>query len=135
MTFRHCSSQYDKYFCQNNDLSLVGGLVASVIEELPAVQVDKVMLELVLTEALNNAVIHGNGANADKKVALGYRVRGDVLLVSVLDEGVCLSEEMIAAAEMPHVTAESGRGIALIRSIAPDVYVEDGILNIPFSLR
>ena len=59
MIFRHCSSQYDKYFCQNNDLSLVGGLVASVIEELPAVQVDKVMLELVLTEALNNAVIHG----------------------------------------------------------------------------
>jgi serine/threonine-protein kinase RsbW len=134
MISQRYSSQYDKFFCLDNDLALVAGLVTSVIETLPKVQADNALLQLVLTEALNNAVVHGNGANADKKVVLGYRVSADVLLISVLDEGGGLSAEMIAAAEMPDGTAESGRGIALIRSIAPDVYIEDGILNIPFLL-
>lgn len=83
---------------------------------------------LVVTEATNNAILHGNKLDASKRAFLKCRIEGDNLFVEVRDEGSGFKPE-----EVPNPLAEenllksSGRGVFLIKQMAQDVrYVFSG---------
>ncbi|MCS7012141.1 MAG: ATP-binding protein [Chloroherpetonaceae bacterium] len=80
---------------------------------------------LVITEATNNAILHGNKLDAKKRATLRCTVDGNRLLVEVHDEGNGFDPDAL-----PNPLAEenllkpSGRGVFLIKQLAEDVRYE-----------
>jgi len=68
--------------------------------------------ELLAREALNNAVIHGNGSDADKSITLRLRVGHVWIRMQVTDEGPGFDWRG-AQKQQSGVTATSGRGVQL----------------------
>ncbi len=68
-----------------SDLDLVRETAAR-LTELLADRVDQARAELVLVEALNNAIIHGNHCNKEKKVTIEYYPDKEQLTFCIYDE-------------------------------------------------
>jgi serine/threonine-protein kinase RsbW len=90
---------------------------------LDEIQLHKVMVSL--TEAVNNAIIHGNGANPLKRVTVLCRILPGWLLFQVADQGRGFDP---SAVENPlreeNLLRESGRGIFLMRTLMDKVEIE-----------
>ena len=77
---------------------------------------DKFALELSFVEAVNNALIHGNGKSKDKKVRLDFSFEDSVFKLTITDQG-----QGFDATRLPDPTTsdnidkDSGRGVLLIR--------------------
>jgi serine/threonine-protein kinase RsbW len=76
----------------------------------------KVMVSL--TEAVNNAIMHGNRAQKEKKVHVRCEVEEDGLLFCVADEGRGFRPELIdSPLKDENLLKESGRGVFLMRTL------------------
>lgn len=73
-------------------------------------------LNLVLTEAMVNAIEHGNSENPNQTVHVAIRVLPDQLCIKVYDQGQGFDLDSVPppSSEPP---AERGRGIFLIKSL------------------
>jgi serine/threonine-protein kinase RsbW len=93
------------------------------VAHLDEIQMHKVMVSL--TEAVNNAIVHGNGANPEKRVAVLCRILPGWMLFQVADEGRGFDP---SAVESPlreeNLLRESGRGIFLMRTLMDKVEIE-----------
>ncbi len=84
----------------------------------------KYMLSVV--ECVNNAIVHGNKLDKNKKVHIHYRISEDAIEVSVQDEGAGFDPH-----SLPDPTAEEnlekecGRGIFLMKHLSDDLRFED----------
>jgi serine/threonine-protein kinase RsbW len=82
------------------------------------------------TEAVNNAILHGNKSDPSKKVCLRCVVNSDSVVVSVKDEGKGFDPTNVPnPLDEQNLLKESGRGIFLIRSMMDRVEIrasEDG---------
>lgn len=76
--------------------------------------------ELLVREALNNAVLHGCRANPEKRVHCTFRVKNSRLLIVVHDEGDGFDWRS-AWNNRAEISATSGRGIELLRTLATRV--------------
>jgi len=84
---------------------------------------------VTLTEAVENAMVHGNGRNPDKNVQIIFTSKPDGLSFVVKDEGEGFDVNQIPdPTDINSNTDESkGRGIFLIRSLADEVkFLENG---------
>lgn len=80
-----------------------------------------------ITEAVINAIQHGNKNNPKKKVFLKIRGESDKLTVEVLDEGEGFDLSSIQDPRTPeNILKERGRGIFIIHSFADSVQLESG---------
>ena len=82
---------------------------------------------LGLSEAVNNAIIHGNNLNSEKQVYILISYFEGMLMIEVKDEGEgfpfdCIEDPTIDK----NLKKESGRGIFLIRNIADNIQYFDG---------
>lgn len=80
---------------------------------------------LLTTEAVTNAIEHGNGLNPEKTVWLDVRVEASRITLSVEDEGRGFDPERVEdplAGE--NLFAASGRGVYLIETMADEVRFE-----------
>ena len=93
------------------------------VARLDEIQMHKVMVSL--TEAANNAIVHGNGANPEKRVTVLCRILPGWMLFQVTDEGRGFDP---SAVESPlreeNLLRESGRGIFLMRTLMDKVEIE-----------
>jgi len=93
------------------------------VAHLDEIQMHKVMVSL--TEAVNNAIIHGNGADPAKRVAVQCRVLPGWLLFQVVDEGRGFDPSAIESPlREENLLRESGRGIFLMRTLMDKVEIE-----------
>ncbi|MFO7723326.1 MAG: ATP-binding protein [Bacteroidales bacterium] len=79
-----------------------------------------------VTEAVQNAIVHGNRSNPSKRVELSFTSRADGLCFTVSDEGNGFNPN-----EMPDPTDLAndglmGRGIFLMHSLADGIEFSDG---------
>lgn len=75
-------------------------------------------LLIALTEAFNNAIIHGNKLNPEKIVELEIYCNNLELKIRVKDEGEGFDLSAIADPRSPeNLLKENGRGIFLIKSL------------------
>ena len=79
-------------------------------------------LLVATTEAVNNAILHGNKSDPRKLVHVSCELVGQLLKVTVRDHGIGFDPDHLAnpLAE-ENLMKESGRGIFLIRSLVDDV--------------
>ena len=74
------------------------------------------------TEAVNNAILHGNKSDPSKKVCIGCMINRDSITVSVKDEGAGFDPQNLPnPLDEQNLLKESGRGIFLIKSMTDRV--------------
>ncbi|OFY93651.1 MAG: serine/threonine protein kinase [Bacteroidetes bacterium RIFCSPLOWO2_12_FULL_31_6] len=80
---------------------------------------------IALTEAVNNAITHGNHLNPNKKVSLKMGTSDSEVLFTIKDEGDGFDFKNVPDPTLPeNIQKLNGRGIFLIRSLADDVVFE-----------
>lgn len=95
-------------------------------------------LLISLTEAVNNAIIHGNGMDKSKTVEIEMRKHGNRLCVSVKDQGKGFNPKDVPNPTCPEQICEcGGRGVFLINELCDKVeYAENGSkVNMQFNFQ
>ncbi len=81
---------------------------------------------IALTEAVNNAIHHGNRLDPSKQVTLGYEVKGDKIVFVVSDQGPGFDFENLPDPTDPeNIEKPHGRGVFLMRALADSVEFSD----------
>lgn len=110
---------------QTRYLGLIGRIGENIAHELGGCPVDGETLghhlNLVLTEALVNAIKHANSADPNKEVHIRISVSDKDLLIRVYDNGQGFDLNLIPRTGCPDPLNEQGRGIYIIRSLMDSV--------------
>lgn len=115
-----------------SELSLVSSTCQLVIEYLPF-KVDEYRLELALTEALNNAILHGNNSVTWKKVTIEVLVTEPTATIKISDEGGKLLPEHLTPLNSGNIDSLSGRGLGLIAKLVDSLEIKSGDLLLTVS--
>jgi serine/threonine-protein kinase RsbW len=87
---------------------------------LDEIQFHKLMVSV--TEAVNNAIIHGNKSDPSKRVIVICEIRSGWLVVIVSDQGKGFKIERVSSPiKDENVLKESGRGIFLMKTLMDKV--------------
>lgn len=110
--------------------------IASSLDRIPEVEsmIDKVSEELginedhygniliAVTEAVNNAIIHGNKYSADKKVRVEAVKNNEGVVFTISDEGNGFDFENLPDPTAPeNIEKPDGRGIFLMKNLSDGV--------------
>lgn len=91
---------------------------------------------LPLSEAVNNAILHGNQLQKEKSVTVVARQNGGLLKISVEDEGEGFDPDSIPdPLEEENLLKEGGRGIYLIRQYSDDLHFAKNGSKLTMSFR
>lgn len=75
-------------------------------------------LAIAVTEAVGNAIIHGNGRDPEKRVRIAFSVAAGFLTIEVADEGRGFDPAGLSDPLLPeNLMKESGRGIFILKSL------------------
>ena len=91
---------------------------------------------LVTSEAVTNAIEHGNRMDASRSVHLRIEVSDGGVRVSVTDEGGGFDPEAVPdPLRASALLAEGGRGLFLMRELADELAYEDDGRRVVLTLR
>jgi len=80
---------------------------------------------LAITEAVNNAIIHGNKNDINKTIDLEFILTDDFLKVIVTDEGEGFDLNKVPDPTLPeNLLSEHGRGIFIMKHFVDEIKVE-----------
>lgn len=83
---------------------------------------EKDNLAIAVTEAVNNAIVHGNKSDHSKKVHVEFSISANELRAVIRDEGNGFDPNNLSNPTDPeNLLKESGRGIFILRSLMDDV--------------
>jgi serine/threonine-protein kinase RsbW len=92
---------------------------------LDEIQMHKMMVSL--TEAVNNAIMHGNKSDAEKKVRVRCELMPGWMVIVVCDEGKGFQPAKVRnPLHKKNLLRDSGRGIFLMRTLMDKVEFEIG---------
>lgn len=81
---------------------------------------------VALTEAVNNALQHGNKSNPDTNIEVTFKVKDDTLVFTIKDQGVGFDPSTLPDPTDPkNIEKPTGRGIFLMRHLCDAVKFED----------
>jgi serine/threonine-protein kinase RsbW len=105
---------------QTRYLGLIGRIGEDLVHALGRYHGDReelaYHLNLVLTEAITNAICHANDNNPEKNIQIQISANDDQLIIKVFDEGCGFDLQKMTGDEVKQ-TAECGRGIQIIRRL------------------
>jgi serine/threonine-protein kinase RsbW len=83
-------------------------------------------LLIALTEAVNNAIKHGNGEDPTKTVNLEYSATSELLEFRIKDQGVGFDFNNLPDPTDPeNIEKANGRGVFLMKNLADEVNFHD----------
>lgn len=112
---------------QTRYLSLIGRISEELITQVEGYVGDRDALanhlNVVLTEALVNAIRHANANNPDEVVQIRITVSDNEILMQVFDHGrgFNLAQSAFDPSDDRHALDEHGRGLFIIRSLMDSV--------------
>lgn len=110
---------------QTSYLRLVGKIGESVVSELDICPGHREQLcqtvNMVLTEALVNAITHANATDPNKEVHIHISASKHELLIKVFDQGKGFTLNLVSPPICPDPMNENGRGIFIIRTLMDSV--------------
>jgi serine/threonine-protein kinase RsbW len=93
---------------------------------------------VALTEAVNNAIQHGNKLDAGKAVDVGWSTQNDLLKVTVTDHGPGFDFNNLPDPTNPeNLEKPNGRGVFLMRNLADNIefFDEGRTVQLEFNLK
>ncbi len=111
-----------------NSLRVVENVIDETTNEIGITQDNYGKIMVSTMEAVNNAIIHGNKSNPDKKVDIEIALKSNNLSIKVTDEGSGFKPEDVKDPTTPENREElNGRGIFLMSHLADKIeYSEKG---------
>ena len=108
------------------NIYLVEKLVDNVCEELQIPEGNYGNILIALTEAVNNAIHHGNKLDVNKKTSVACGQNENMLKFRIEDEGVGFDFENLPDPTDPeNIEKPNGRGIFLMKNLADEVTFEE----------
>lgn len=110
------------------NLSLVEKFIDNVCEENKINQDFYGNILIALTEAVNNAIFHGNNNDPQKKVTVAYKQSNEGIWFSVEDQGKGFNYDALPDPTDPeNIEKPNGRGVFLMKHLADKVeFYNDG---------
>jgi len=106
------------------NISKVEPFLEDVNKHLQLNEVEFHKLLVATTEAVNNAIMHGNKSKPEKSVTVALYIRKNYIIVSVCDEGGGFDPEQIPnPLEEENLLKESGRGLFLMQTLMDEVEI------------
>lgn len=82
---------------------------------------------IAVTEAVNNAILHGNKSDPDKFVRIGFESENNKLIFSITDEGPGFDYANLPDPTDPaNIDKVSGRGVFLMQNLTDSIQFEQG---------
>lgn len=111
---------------QIQEISKIEGLVSKLFEEYEINPDYYGNVLVALTEAANNAILHGNSCNPSKKVLIAYNRDNGFLYFDIKDEGTGFNPEDLPDPTDPkNIDKPNGRGVFLMKKLADKVEFMD----------
>jgi len=109
--------------CSSRDnIAQVSALLSEALEKLNLPGETMFDLKLAATEAVVNAVEHGNKYDERKMIHVSCEARNGAVIISVRDEGDGFDPAGVPDPTLPeNILKEHGRGIFLMRNLCDDV--------------
>ncbi|HEX6104182.1 MAG TPA: ATP-binding protein [Gemmatimonadales bacterium] len=102
----------------------------------PATRKTRFRLQVVLSEAISNAIVRGNREDRDKSVNVRAELLTDIIRVYVSDEGPGFNPSAVPDPVEPEQLDEAGgRGLYLIRKLVDAVHFNEQGNTICMTLR
>lgn len=117
------------------NITEVETLIDSVCDDLNLNEDNYGNILIAVTEAVNNAIVHGNNKAQDKKVLVEVKHINSKVVFSVKDEGNGFDFNNLPDPTAPeNIEKPDGRGIFLMKNLSDEVeFVGDGsVVNITF---
>ena len=81
---------------------------------------------ITVTEAVNNAIYHGNNADCSKSIAIYCRIKPDKLTFRISDEGKGFNHRNLPDPTSPErIDQEDGRGVYIMRQLSDKLTFRD----------
>ncbi len=105
-----------------SNLSLVESLIDKACQQVAVDEDNYGNVLIAVTEAVNNAIIHGNKMDNSKSVNIGFYDEGSSFGFEIVDGGTGFDFENLPDPTAPeNIEKENGRGIFLMRNLADEV--------------
>jgi len=105
-----------------NNVTLVDEWAERIAKEMRFTPDERFDIAISVTEAVNNAIVHGNGGDHSKRVSIEFIKKEDELIVSVRDEGNGFNHRLVYDPTTPeNLMKPSGRGLLIIRTLMDEV--------------
>ena len=109
-----------------NNISLVEGLVQNIASGKKLSDDLHGNILISLTEAVNNAIVHGNCCDKSKNVQICFSQRRNQLKFKISDEGRGFDPEKLPDPTSPeNICNIGGRGVFLIRQLCDHIEFKD----------
>jgi len=109
-----------------DNITVVERLIDEVFAEYQISEDHYGELLIAMTEAVNNAIVHGNKLDPTKQVIVTFSVEGKDLVFRVEDEGPGFDYSNLPDPTAPeNIEKPHGRGVFLMRNLADECSFED----------
>jgi serine/threonine-protein kinase RsbW len=91
---------------------------------------------VALTEAVSNAIVHGNRLNPEKDVKFYYESKDSFLSFTVQDQGAGYNPETLPDPTDPdNIESPNGRGVFLMRKLSDEINFHDNGTRIELKFK
>ena len=109
----------NSFISERKSIRLVEPIINNLRKELDIPDEKFYNILISVTEAVNNAIIHGNKCCNSKKVNLDIYVENNIIKIIVEDEGLGFEPNKIADPRHPeNLFKTGGRGVFLIKELS-----------------
>jgi serine/threonine-protein kinase RsbW len=111
---------------QLNNINQIEQLIDEVCDKLAIHEDYYGNMLIALTEAVNNAIVHGNKLDPKKHVKLQYETKNNQVFFTVQDQGFGFDLAKVPDPTKPeNIHKLSGRGVYLMKNLADEVIFEN----------
>jgi serine/threonine-protein kinase RsbW len=110
---------------QNNPEGIVERMVVGLCEKMNIKEERFGNILLAITEAVDNAIEHGNKNHPDKAVELSYKTSPEGVTFTVADQGQGFDPNHVADPTHPENISDEGRGLFVMKHLADKVAFEE----------
>ncbi len=115
---------------RQDQVERVEKLADKISKEMKFPEPERDKIAIAVTEAVNNAILHGNKLDPSKKVSIQIRVNEKSITFIVRDQGSGFDPDSLPDPLDPqNLLKESGRGIFILKSLMDEVsfdFSDDG---------
>ena len=125
-----------KISSKREQLPKIEKITSSIADTMNLNEEQKDNLAIAVTEAVGNAIVHGNRQDAKKKVTIEFYLKKNKIKVSVKDEGQGFNPDTLSnPLEPENIMKESGRGIFILKSLMDQVNFSEKGTKINFTMK
>ena len=115
-----------EFASEPENIAIIERLIDEIREETTFQEVCYGDVLIAMTEAVNNAIVHGNKLDPSKSVAVEYEIRPADLYFKVVDSGAGFDFDNVPDPTSPeNLEKPNGRGVFLMRQLADECAFDD----------